>query len=292
MALDQRLTDLATGRPRLVTGVIVALVLVLVVLAALPSLWPTRFPFLNPVAVDTDPENMLSPSEPVRVFHDEMKEKLSLYDMIIVGVVNDHEPEGVFNPASLARIHELTEYAKTLQGAAIGEDDPRAGVIESDLMAPSTVDAMEPGGLGVVNFSWLMQTPPATPAPVATNLDDPVAYAAEVVVATNDARATEGLAELEVADCAAQAAAERARALVGVAELTHAPLDGAMRDCGVEQAAENLSRASAPAQDVVEAWLGSPGHRNNLLDPTLDEIGVACVPDDAALLCSQVFLGR
>ena len=136
------------------------------------------------------------------------------------------------------------------------------------------------------------QTPPATPAPVATNLDDPVAYAAEVVVATNEARAAEGLDELEVADCAAQAAAERARALVGVAELTHAPLDGAMRDCGVEQAAENLSRASAPAQDVVEAWLGSPGHRNNLLDPSLLQIGVACVPDEDALLCSQVFLGE
>ena len=134
--------------------------------------------------------------------------------------------------------------------------------------------------------------PQATPVAVATNLDDPAAYAADVVVATNEARAAEGLDDLDVSECAAQAAAERAQALVGVAELTHAPLDGAMRECGVEQAAENLSRASAPAHEVVEAWLGSPGHRNNLLDPSLLQIGVACVPDADALLCSQVFLGE
>ena len=136
------------------------------------------------------------------------------------------------------------------------------------------------------------QTPPVTPPAVATNLADPAAYAAEGVGATNEARAAEGLDELEFSECAARAAAERATALVGVAELTHAPLDGAMRDCGVEQAAENLSRASAPVDDVVEAWLGSPGHRHNLLDPSLLQIGVACVPGEDALLCSQVFLGR
>lgn len=162
MSLDTRLTDLAANRPKAVTGVILVLVSILVVLAALPSIWPERFPFLHPVAVDTDPENMLSASEPVRVFHDEMKEKLSLYDMIVVGVVNESNPNGVFNPESLANIHALAEYAKTLHGETIGEDDPRAGVIEADVMAPSTVDSMEPGGLGIVNFSWLMQTPPTT----------------------------------------------------------------------------------------------------------------------------------
>ena len=35
---------------------------------------------------------------------------------------------------------------------------------------------------------------------------------------------------------------------------------------------------------VVEAWLGSPGHRQNLLSPTVTELGVACVSDGGALL--------
>lgn len=133
---------------------------------------------------------------------------------------------------------------------------------------------------------------PSTEASTTWSAPDPATYAVRVVEATNAARADEGLAALDVSTCAEQAAAARARALVGVAELTHAPLDDALRDCDVPRAAENLSRASAPAADVVDAWLGSPGHRNNLLDPDLLQVGVACVPDGAALLCSQVFLGR
>jgi len=35
---------------------------------------------------------MLSPDEPVRVFHDEMKKRMDLHDMIVVGVVNEHDP--------------------------------------------------------------------------------------------------------------------------------------------------------------------------------------------------------
>jgi uncharacterized protein YkwD len=56
-------------------------------------------------------------------------------------------------------------------------------------------------------------------------------------------------------------------------------------------AAENLSRAAATPAEIVEAWLGSYGHRQNLLDPTLTDTGVACVRDDDAMLCSQIFLG-
>jgi len=120
---------------------------------------------------------------------------------------------------------------------------------------------------------------------------DPAAYAADVVAATNAARADEGLPALETSACAERLAAGRARALVGTADLTHAPMDDVLRECAVDRAAENLSRASAPAADVVAAWLGSPGHRNNLLDPDVTRVGVACTPDDGRLVCSQVFLG-
>ena len=36
------------------------------------------------------------------------------------------------------------------------------GVIEPDIIAPSTVDNIEQGGLGAVRFEWLMPEPPAT----------------------------------------------------------------------------------------------------------------------------------
>jgi predicted RND superfamily exporter protein len=134
----------------------------LVLLAALPSVWPQAFPMLQPVKVDTDPENMLSPAEAVRVFHNRMKEVLALHDMVVLGIVNETHPDGVFNPQSLRNLFELTQYAMTLRGDALGVKNPQAGVIEVDVIAPSTVDNIEQGGVGVVRFEWLMPSPPAT----------------------------------------------------------------------------------------------------------------------------------
>ncbi|MFS0703552.1 CAP domain-containing protein [Cellulomonas sp. 179-A 9B4 NHS] len=152
-------------------------------------------------------------------------------------------------------------------------------------------------GLAVAVVALLLTSGCAqAPAPASTSTidgyDDVEAYAAYVVTSTNAARADEDLPPLQVSPCAREAAERRARDLVGEPDLTHAPLDGVIRDCTpAAKAAENLSRAGAPANEVVEAWLGSPGHRDNLLDPDLTQIGVACVPDADALLCSQVFLG-
>ncbi len=137
------LTRFALDHPWAVTLLMGAVALSLALLAALPSIWPGAFPALNGVQVDTDPENMLSRKEAVRVFHNEMKRLLSLNDIVVVGVVNEKHPNGVFNPRSLQNIHALTEYALTLKGAAIGVSDPEAGVIAADVIAPSTVDNIE-----------------------------------------------------------------------------------------------------------------------------------------------------
>lgn len=160
MSLARFVSETSINRPRTVVGIIAAIVLVLAVMATLPSIWPERFAVLNPVRVDTDPENMLSSEEPVRIFHNEMKALFDLNDIIVVGVVNETHRDGVFNPDSLRRIHELTQYAQTLQGETIGSDDPRAGVVRADIIAPSTVDNIEQGGVGTVRFEWLMQHPP------------------------------------------------------------------------------------------------------------------------------------
>ena len=160
--MGEALVRFAMNRPWLVTGVMVITAFVLVVLATLPSLWPDTFPMLQPVKVDTDPENMLSKSEAVRVFHNRMKEVLSLNDMVVVGVVNESHEYGVFNVETLGNVYELTEFAKTLTGETIGQDEPRAGVKVIDIIAPSTVDNIEQGGPGVVKFEWLMPKPPRT----------------------------------------------------------------------------------------------------------------------------------
>ena len=160
MSLGSRIVTGSIDRHRTVTVVIVAMTIVIALAAGLPSVFPQTFGFLSGIKVDTDPENMLSEHEAVRVFHDRMKRAMDLYDMVVVGVVNESDPDGVFNPQTLARVHELTEYAKGLSGAELGEP-PGQGVVAKDIIAPSTVDNLEPGSAGV-SFSWLMPQPPET----------------------------------------------------------------------------------------------------------------------------------
>ena len=156
------LTNFTTRHPWLTMGTVATVALVLAAFAAAPSISPHAFPGLNSVRIDTDPENMLDENDAARLFHHTMKEALNLHDMVVLGIVNEKHPDGVFNPESLARVQELTEFSRGLRGERIGVDDPSAGVVEVDLIAPSTVDNIEQAGPGTVRFEWLMSAPPAT----------------------------------------------------------------------------------------------------------------------------------
>ena len=132
----------------------------------------------------------------------------------------------------------------------------------------------------------------ASPAPGTPTARDPQRYAAELFRLTNEARAAEGLPALEPSTCADDVARERATAIGPGGPLDHAPMDDVLAQCAPStEAAENLMRADASPADVVDAWMGSPGHRANLLSESVSRLGVGCVPDGSTLLCSQVFLG-
>ena len=133
--------------------------LVMIALVAAPTLAPSAFPFLHPLKIDTDPENMLDANEPVRVFHNAMKAEFALHDLIVVGVVEPDHEDGVFNPATLSNVHALAAHAETLRWR---EDGEARGVLGVDIIAPSTVDSIDQAGLGAVSFSWLMPAPPET----------------------------------------------------------------------------------------------------------------------------------
>ena len=221
MRIGSRITEYSLTHPKRITAFMLVGIVAILLTAGLPSLrlidampgWIRQasgwLDFLPTVTVDTDPENMLPADEPVRIFHREMKKRLSLNDIVVVGIVNERNPQGVFNPESLRKIYELTEFAKGLQfdqkGKVIqavpptvepgedsglddlqiegldlddgetgptdsGEDKPAPqaipeinGVIALDIIAPSTVDSIEPKG-GAIVFSWLMNQPPETEA--------------------------------------------------------------------------------------------------------------------------------
>lgn len=166
--LKAKMVHYAINHPKKVIWAMALSTVLIVAVAALPSLFPQYLPQLHRLTVDTDPENMLSKSEPVRIFHEQAKERFNLHDMVVVGVVNRQHPQGAFNAATLEKVYQLTEFAKGLQWT--GPSGDKAGVVSIDLMAPSTVDNIEQGGLGSVNFSWLMSAPPKDDAEALTVL--------------------------------------------------------------------------------------------------------------------------
>jgi len=114
---------------------------VLFIYAIITVIFLFQFP---KIGIDTDPENMLYEDEPARVAHKEFKEEFALHDAIMVGVVDETKPEGVFTPQTLNNIKAVTEEIAEIEG-----------VIAYDLISITTTDDIE-GKAGVLNIKPLM----------------------------------------------------------------------------------------------------------------------------------------
>ncbi len=145
MELSTRAIQFSLHKPKIVTAIMVLCTLIVGA-------------FIVKVHVDTDPENMLSEHEAVRVFHDQTKKEFGLYDVVVLGVVNEHNPDGVFTPETLQRVYTLSKFAATLEDP----EDPERRVVSRDIIAPDNVDNILQAGLGQVRFEWLMKEPPKT----------------------------------------------------------------------------------------------------------------------------------
>ncbi|PLX47394.1 MAG: RND transporter [Desulfobulbaceae bacterium] len=145
MKLGSTLIQFSIQRPKLIT------ILMVIFTLGLGA-------FIPQVHVDTDPENMLAEDEAVRLFHTATKEEFALYDVLVLGVVNERHEQGVFNPETLRHVHELSQYAATLSDP----ENPDYKVVSRNIIAPSNVDAIVQAGLGQVSFDWLMAKPPTS----------------------------------------------------------------------------------------------------------------------------------
>jgi len=94
------------------------------------------------IKIDTDPEHMLSPDEPVLAFEHQTKIDFGLSDFIAVGIINE---EGAFNPTTLNRVYNITLEIEDIEG-----------VVVDDIMAPSTVDDIKQGDAGGLIIAPLM----------------------------------------------------------------------------------------------------------------------------------------
>lgn len=106
--------------------------------------------------------------------------------------------------------------------------------------------------------------------------------AAEVIALSNQARQSHGIANVTVDQRLMQAAQAKAEDMFAFNYWDHySPSKRApwkfILDAGYPYlyAGENLARNYHTAQAVVQAWLDSPSHRENLLNPQFKHIGVA-----------------
>jgi len=183
------LTQFAIRQPKLVLG----LVLLITVFFAM------QFPKVH---FDNDPENMLSKDEFVRVFHHQTKEKFGLYDFVIVGIVNEENPDGIFNVETLNHIDTLTKQLLSLRKGPDGlpqvvtdasgtnwmtvslapesgfkramnvifahnpnhlfDEEGNSSIIARELISPSVVDNIKQADLGALKLEYLMEHVPQT----------------------------------------------------------------------------------------------------------------------------------
>ncbi|MDY6920375.1 MAG: efflux RND transporter permease subunit [Pseudomonadota bacterium] len=101
------------------------------------------------INIDTDPENMLPADQQDRVIHDRIKEQFNLYDLIVVGMVNDTDPEGIYNTRTLSNLKTLSDRIEKLDG-----------VIAHELMSLASVDNITQEGPGTIRFQWMMPDDP------------------------------------------------------------------------------------------------------------------------------------
>lgn len=121
--------------------------LVFVVMLALVAVAGWQFP---KIMIDTDPENMLNADEPVRVAHHNLKHDFKLADLIVVGIVDETDPNGVWRPEVLKRIEKLTKKIMKIDG-----------VIKVDTMSLSASDTIE-AGAGLLDVHVIMKRAPKT----------------------------------------------------------------------------------------------------------------------------------
>jgi uncharacterized protein YkwD len=103
----------------------------------------------------------------------------------------------------------------------------------------------------------------------------------QVVDLTNQERISRGLAPLTINVQLNNAAEQHSQDMVVQNYFSHQGRDGSspwdrMQSQGYNysQAAENIAFGQTTAQEVVTDWMNSAGHRQNILDPNLKEIGV------------------
>ncbi len=106
----------------------------------------------------------------------------------------------------------------------------------------------------------------------------------KIIALTNNERANQGLEPLTTNELLNQAAQQKAGDMFAFDYWAHQSPSGRepwsfLKDVGYNYrlAGENLARDFYQPEDVIRAWMASPTHKDNIINPKYKEIGVAVV---------------
>jgi len=122
----------------------------------------------------------------------------------------------------------------------------------------------------------------------------------ELLAMTNKKRAENGLPPVQLNSSLSRAASEKASDMFSKNYWAHNSPEGTtpwvfVKSSGYDYlyAGENLARGFTTSEDVVDAWMSSPGHRENMLSPNYDDVGFAVLPGtltgDETVLVVEMF---
>ena len=126
-------------------------------------------------------------------------------------------------------------------------------------------------------------------------LEGASAFVSAVVGLVNAERAKEGLSPLTESERLDEYAQLRSSELVD--NFAHkrpngsSPLDYVMGLDGIHRAGENIAMGYGSPEAVMEGWMNSTGHRENILKPEFTMIGVGCYEYNGRFYWTQIFAG-
>ncbi len=120
-------------------------------------------------------------------------------------------------------------------------------------------------------------------------------YAERVVELVNAERAKHGLSPLSIRSDLTEYAQTRSSEIVTRFEHVRPngakPLTYVLGLSGIQCAGENIAWGQRSPEDVMNAWMNSKGHRDNILSSSYTTIGVGCYNSGGTLYWTQIFGG-
>ncbi|GAA0630536.1 CAP domain-containing protein [Streptomyces thermocarboxydovorans] len=151
--------------------------------------------------------------------------------------------------------------------------------------AAETTRASEPARTPSAEPSTSAPKPPASSAPSSPSTSKPSATAtgdvARVVELVNAERAKAGCSAVTVNSKLTKAAQDHSEDMAATGNMSHTGSDGSTPDQRITRAGyswsaygENVAYGYSTPEQVMEGWMNSPGHRENILNCNFKEIGV------------------